>query len=295
MTLQETLKNGEQYLRDCGIEEAGIDAWLLLSFVTGMDRTRFLLNREEETGEREARRYLELLKRRGSRIPLQHLTGEQEFMGLSFHVNGSVLIPRQDTEILVEEALKRLKPGMRALDLCTGSGCIAVSLAKLREKTERDRPEAASIRNAQGRQPLVDAADISPEALAVAAENIRQHRADVRLVLSDLFAGIPEAYDMIVSNPPYIPTAVIGELPEEVRFHEPHLALDGREDGLFFYREILRQGHEHLSAGGWILFEIGCDQGEAVSRLMEENGYAEIRIVKDLSALDRVALGRALR
>lgn len=276
MTLGDALRSGELYLREQSIEDAGTDAWLLFQFVTGMDRTRFLLERTREMDAAEAAGYRELLARRGGHIPLQYITGEQEFMGLTFRVNEEVLIPRQDTEILVEEALKRLVPGMRVLDLCTGSGCIAVSLAKLGGKENL----------------LVDGADISPKALAVAAENARLLGADVRFLHSDLFAEIPDIYDMIVSNPPYIPTAVIGELSREVRSHEPHGALDGGEDGLYFYREIIRESRNHLAEGGWILFEIGYDQGREVSRLLVENGYTQAAVIKDLAGLDRVVLGQ---
>lgn len=277
MTLREALKSGEEYLREQNIEDAGTDAWLLFQFVTGMDRTRFLLERDREMSEEWTAKYQELLERRGGHIPLQHLTGEQEFMGLTFRVNEDVLIPRQDTEILVEEALKRLTPDMRVLDMCTGSGCIAISLAKLGKKENL---------------PPVDGVDLSARALAVAAENAKQLRADVRLLQSDLFAEITEVYDMIVSNPPYIPTEVIGGLSEEVRLHEPRTALDGYADGLHFYREIVRESRTHLAEGGWILFEIGCDQAPQVSGLLEAAGYVEIRTVKDLAGLDRVVLGR---
>lgn len=282
MTLQETLRSGEQYLEAQNIDEADANAWLLFQFVTGIDRTRFLLDRSQEISEDMAYRYRELLEMRGRHIPLQYLTGEQEFMGLCFRVNENVLIPRQDTEILVEEALKRLTSGMKVLDLCTGSGCIAVSLAKLRRMGDAAGDEL----------PPVDAADISEKALLVAAENVASLRANVRLIQSDLFAEISDIYDMIVSNPPYIPTAVIAGLSEEVRSHEPNAALDGREDGLHFYREIVRESGKYLREGGWLLFEIGYDQGGEVSRLLEKAGYTGIRIIKDLAGLDRVVLGR---
>lgn len=308
MTLQAELKYGEQYLKEHGVEEAGTDAWLLFQYATGMDRTRFLMDRSEEMEEGPKARYRELLERRGERIPLQHLTGEQEFMGLVFGVNEDVLIPRQDTEILVEEALKRLNPGMRALDMCTGSGCIAISLAKLRRKEDYgccagpdmhlktavvgSGPEQNG-RNTGTITPLIDGADISGRALALAEKNAELLGADVRFLQSDLFGGISDVYDMIVSNPPYIPTQVIGELSPEVRLHEPLTALDGHGDGLYFYREIIRESRGHLASGGWILFEIGCDQGEDVAGMLREAGYTDVCIVKDLAGLDRVVLGRS--
>lgn len=273
MTLRELLRFGEEYLKERDIADASTDAWFLLEHVTGLSRAQYLAQ-AEESAEDIIQSYRELLEQRGRHIPLQHLTGEQEFMGLPFLVNKHVLIPRQDTETLVEEALKRLRPGMRVLDLCTGSGCIAVSLAKL-------GPDAS-----------IDASDISPEALAVARENARRLDAQVHFIESDLFTGIAGRYDMIVSNPPYIRTAVIEELAEEVRLHEPIQALDGSEDGLRLYREIIRQSPAHLTDGGWLLFEIGYDQAEAVRALMAENGFTEIEVMRDLAGHDRVVSGR---
>jgi release factor glutamine methyltransferase len=281
MTLYEALKSGEKLLAQQEIPDAAIDAWLLLEYVTGMTRTRFLVERTQEIKEDDRMRYRQLLQQRADHIPLQHLTGTQEFMGLTFRVNAHVLIPRQDTEVLVEEALARLRSGMHVLDLCTGSGCIAISL---------DRLGPGSGQTAE--KPVIDAADISAEALAVAAENVQALNADVRLIQSDLFSEITGSYDMIVSNPPYIRTDEIETLSEEVRIHEPYGALDGKADGLYFYREIIRQSSSYLADGGWLLFEIGCDQGASVSELLGKAGYEEIQIIKDLAGLDRVVLGR---
>ncbi len=264
------------------------------------------------SAEEMIRKYWKLLEKRGRHIPLQHLTGEQEFMGLPFLVNEHVLIPRQDTETLVEEALTRLRPGMRVLDLCTGSGCIAVSLAKLGPEYIARRI-ASDKKNEKGaesaRQEIsVDASDISPEALAVARENARRLGVQVQFIESDLFAGmeagfeagievgvetgIEKKYHMIVSNPPYIRTSVIAELMEEVRLHEPLQALDGSEDGLLFYREIVWQSPAHLLDGGWLLFEIGYDQAKAVRDLMAGAGFTEIQVIRDLAGYDRVIGGR---
>jgi release factor glutamine methyltransferase len=281
MTLYEALKSGEKLLAQQEIPDAAIDAWLLLEYVTGMTRTRFLVERTQEIKEDDRMRYRQLLQQRADHIPLQHLTGTQEFMGLTFRVNAHVLIPRQDTEVLVEESLARLRSGMHVLDLCTGSGCIAISL---------DRLGPGSGQTAE--KPVIDAADISAEALAVAAENVQALNADVRLIQSDLFSEITGSYDMIVSNPPYIRTDEIATLSEEVRIHEPYGALDGKADGLYFYREIIRQSSSYLADGGWLLFEIGCDQGASVSELLGKAGYEEIQIIKDLAGLDRVVLGR---
>lgn len=274
MKLHEALREGEGILKESGIADASVDAFYLLEYVTGLSRALFLANRKELIDETGLNCYRELIQRRASHIPLQHLTGEQEFMGFPFYVNEHVLVPRQDTEILVEETLRRLKPGMRVLDLCTGSGCIAVSLEKL----------CPGI--------LAEGADISGAALEVAAKNARRLGASVRWVESDLFEKLTGPYDLIVSNPPYIRTAVIEELSEEVRLHEPRTALDGREDGLFFYRKIIKESAEYLKEGGWLLFEIGYDQGEDVLRLLSEAGYETVPIVQDLAGLDRVAAAR---
>ncbi len=284
ITWREVLRLGERYLEQCGVADASVDAWLLLEHVTGLGRAQYLARACEPfaggsaDAEDQLQSYAELLKKRGSHIPLQYLTGEQEFMGLTFRVNEHVLIPRQDTETLVEEALARVRPGMRILDLCTGSGCIAISLAKL------GPGDAPGLR--------VDASDISPEALSVAQENARRLGAQVRLMESDLFAGITDVYDMIVSNPPYIRTAVIGELSGEVRLHEPLLALDGREDGLSFYRRIAGKSRARLAEDGWLLLEIGHDQAEDVTGLLAEAGFEEIRTVRDLAGRDRVITAR---
>jgi release factor glutamine methyltransferase len=279
--LKRLLKEGTELLEQCGIMEARLDAWLLLEYVLGKNRAWFLAHQDETADEKTEETYAALLDRRAQHIPLQHLTGTQEFMGLTFRVNAHVLIPRQDTEVLVEEALARLRSGMHVLDLCTGSGCIAISL---------DRLGPGSGQTAE--KPVIDAADISAEALAVAAENVQALNADVRLIQSDLFSEITGSYDMIVSNPPYIRTDEIETLSEEVRIHEPYGALDGKADGLYFYREIIRQSSSYLADGGWLLFEIGCDQGASVSELLGKAGYEEIQIIKDLAGLDRVVLGR---
>lgn len=294
VSLYAALKAAEAYLCACGVADAAVDAWLLLEHITGIGRAVFLAEQRRPMAENDRERYLALLKRRGSHIPLQHITGEQEFMGLSFRVNEHVLIPRQDTEILAEEALNCLKPGMEVLDLCTGSGCIAVSLAKLgpgRKAGDRSAFQAGPEETC-GAYLRVTASDISREALAVAQENAERLGAEVTFIESDLFVQVAGVYDLIVSNPPYIRTAVIEELSEEVRLHEPYQALDGREDGLYFYRRIIKESGAHLREGGHLLFEIGYDQGSAVAELLEEAGYKEIKIVKDLAGLDRVVSGR---
>lgn len=195
-------------------------------------------------------------------------------MGLSFHVNSNVLIPRQDTETLVEEALKVVKPGMKVLDMCTGSGCIIISILK-------NVPEIEGL-----------GVDISKQALIVAKENAGSNEVAVEFERSNLFEKITDKFDVIVSNPPYIPTDdILGLMPEVANF-EPREALDGSADGLEFYRRIIKDSREHLKENGWILFEIGCDQGAAVSEMLDYAGFKEIRVIKDLARNDRVVIGR---
>lgn len=285
MTYKDIYIVGKEGLEAAGIEEAALDARLLLEYVCKTDRNELLAHGDRPVTEEQERQYRELLKRRESRIPLQHLTGEQEFMGLRFFVNEHVLIPRQDTEILVEEVLKNLHDGMSILDLCTGSGCILISLLRY-------------TNNCHGL-----GVDISPEALSVAGGNaerlvpeslVRDEDRDcakLRLLESDLYERVEGQFDVIVSNPPYIPTKVIETLMPEVREHEPRIALDGSEDGLLFYRRIIEGSRAHLKGGGMLFFEIGYDQGKAVSELMEQAGFLEVQVTKDYAGLDRVVSG----
>lgn len=281
MNRRQAYLEGVGRLEKAGIAQAAVDARLLLEYAAGITLLEYTLEPMREMGREQMERYREAIAKREQRIPLQHITGEQEFMGLSFQVNEHVLIPRQDTEVLVEEALERLAPGMQVLDLCTGSGCIGISLEKIGRKQKKSNETNEFT-----------ASDISPEALQVAAKNIQQNHSKVVLVKSDLFENLEGKFDMIVSNPPYIPTEVIQGLEEEVRNHDPVLALDGKGDGLHFYRRIISEGRDHLRDGGWLLFEIGHDQREAVEALMREAGYREIRGKKDLAGLDRVVIGR---
>lgn len=274
LTLQTLYREGQIQLKDSGIEEYQLDAWYLLEYVTGISKASYYGDPNRELSAAQAEEYWKCIEKRSERIPLQHITGVQEFMGHEFFVNEHVLIPRQDTEILVEHALDKVEDGKKVLDMCTGSGCILLSILKRYQ--------------VQG-----TGADISSEALQVAERN-RKHLAlpQVEWLQSDLFEKIEEKYDVIVSNPPYIQTGVIESLQEEVRLHDPYIALDGKEDGLFFYRRIIEDAKAYLEDGGWLLFEIGYDQAEPVTRLMEQAGYSEIHVKKDLSGLDRVAGAR---
>jgi release factor glutamine methyltransferase len=195
-------------------------------------------------------------------------------MGLSFDVSKDVLIPRQDTEVLVQEILKAAE-GKDVLDMCTGSGCIIISLAKL------------------GRIHRGIGVDISIEALSIARKNAKKLQADVSFIHSNLFDQVEGQFDIIVSNPPYIPTSDINDLMEEVKNHEPIIALDGEEDGLHFYRTIVNQLSSYLKPSGYVFFEIGYNQGETVSRILEEHGFRNIKVIKDLAGLDRVVSGQS--
>ena len=279
MTYRECYAYGLDVLSKAGVADARIDARLLLEFVCHTSQHDLLLHGNREVSGADEALYKACIIRRSERIPLQHITGVQAFMGFEFKVNEHVLIPRQDTEILVEESLKLLKPGMRVLDMCTGSGCILLSLLALREGCHGV------------------GADISGAALNVAAENRSRvasqcgRELTAELVESDLFAQIEGEFDVIVSNPPYIASAVIKSLEPEVRLHEPMGALDGTTDGLFFYRKIVAESRTYLKKGGALLFEIGYDQGKAVSDLMKEAGFTGVAVKQDYAGLDRVVYG----
>ena len=276
MTYGELYRKGKDILLEAGVPEAELDARLLLEYVCGTGRSDLLVHGDRTVCAGDQAAYEKLLAGRRQRIPLQHLTGAQEFMGLEFEVNGSVLIPRQDTEILVEEALRDVHDGMRILDMCTGSGCILISLLHYTNDCEGV------------------GADISAEALAVAERNAGRLLRDpvkISFIQGDLFENVEGKFDVIVSNPPYIRRNVIDTLMPEVRDHEPLQALDGGGDGLIFYRRITEAGREHLFGGGMLYFEIGYDQGGAVRELMEQAGFTEIRVVKDYAGLDRVVCG----
>lgn len=315
-------------LQQAGDTDAENDAKLLLLNAFDLNLVHFLMDRLRPLSETDAavqeqiQNYRAMVAKRASRVPLQQILGSQEFMGLDFFVNEHVLIPRQDTETLVELVLEEQQgkqqeeqqekqqvqqlegqqkkqqeqqpeeqqkkqrgqqpeeqPGKprKLLDLCTGSGCIAISLA------------------VKGGFESVTATDLSEEALKVAERNARTHQVPIRFFQGDLFSALPQSevktFDIITSNPPYIPTAVIATLEPEVREHEPMMALDGTEDGLKFYRQIAKEAGSWLKPGGSIYLEIGYDQGEAVSGLLEDAGFTNVRVVKDLPGKDRVVCG----
>lgn len=278
MTYRECYEQGCRTLQAAGIEEAALDARLLLEAVCGTDRNDLLVHGERPVAPEAEEKYLNWIRQRAEHIPLQQLTGEQGFMGLTFSVNEHVLIPRQDTEILVEEVLKELHDGMRVLDMCTGSGCILLSLLHYSNDCE-----GLGV-------------DLSAEALEVAGRNVLKvltpEKAEhAHFLQSDLFEKVEGKFEIIVSNPPYIASAEVEKLMPEVRDHEPRMALDGTEDGLYFYRRIIEEAGKHLVSSGMLFFEIGYDQGQAVSELMRTEGYCDVQVVQDYAGLDRVVFG----
>lgn len=278
MTYRECYEQGCRTLQAAGIEEAILDARLLLEAVCGTDRNDLLVHGEQPVAPQAEEKYLKWIRQRAEHIPLQQLTGEQDFMGLTFSVNEHVLIPRQDTEILVEEVLKELHDGMRVLDMCTGSGCILLSLMHYSNDCE-----GLGV-------------DLSAEALEVAERNVLkvltpEKTEHVHFLQSDLFEKLEDKFEIIVSNPPYIASVEVEKLMPEVRDHEPRMALNGTEDGLYFYRRIIEEAGKHLVSSGMLFFEIGYDQGQAVSELMRTQGYREVQVVQDYAGLDRVVFG----
>lgn len=282
-TWEALLKEGQEILEAAGIEEAGLDAWLLLEYESGKNRAYYFAHCKEEADEEIKTPYMEKIRKRAQYIPLQHLTHQGYFMGYEFFVNENVLVPRQDTEVLVEEALSLIKEKEvpQILDMCTGSGCILLSILLEREDA------------------LGTGVDLSEKALSVAEKNRETYHLETRaeLIKSDMFQsgyfeGKKESFDIIVSNPPYIPTEEIEKLQAEVRFHDPFMALDGKEDGLYFYRIIAKNAGEYLKPGGFLACEIGCDQGEDVKKMFESCGFSDVKVIKDLAGLDRVVSGK---
>ena len=274
MTYREAVAHGEKVLELSHIADAKTDAWLLLEMGCKIDRKFYYMHMEDDLSDDLLKEYELAVKKRAEHIPLQYIVGETEFMGLKFKVNSNVLIPRQDTETLVEEALKTVKPGMKVLDMCTGSGCIIISI----------------LHNVEGVKGY--AVDISKQAVNVAKENAKLNEVPVLFERSDLFEMVTEKFDVIVSNPPYIASAEVEKLMPEVRDFEPENALDGGADGLDFYRKIAGQVKDYLNPGGYVYMEIGYDQGEAVSELMRNAGFTEVEVIKDLARNDRVVKGK---
>lgn len=279
-TIAEALREGKLRLKAAGKEAYAFEAELLLEKAAGLNRTALFLRGEEVLSEEVLTVYEGYLSEREQGRPTQYILGEWEFMGLPFCVGEGVLIPRGDTEVLVETILEKQQAEKfeSILDIGTGSGCIPISLGHY------------------GKFEKIMAVDISPKALGYATENAVKNNINIDFYESDLFTNLPAEWkgklDAIVSNPPYIPKKDIAELMTEVKDFEPMNALDGGEDGLDFYRAIVEQAKEWLVDGGWLFFEIGYDQGEDLRKLLQEFGYTAIEIRQDLAGLDRVALGR---
>lgn len=280
MMYKEACDRAAKRLHEAGIEEAALDARLLLEEVCGTDRNTLLAHPDRMLSEEERTSFEKMVSAREKRIPLQQITGYCDFMGIRFYVNPDVLIPRQDTENLVEEAMRYLHDGMRILDVCTGSGCILLSL----------------LRYSNGCKGI--GIDLSDEALSVARKNAEalELSGQASFFQGDLFAalvsaGREEKFELLVSNPPYIRSDVIETLMPEVKDHEPRMALDGDADGLSFYRRICREALPYLCGGARIVFEIGYDQAADVMRIMEDAGYCGIETIKDYAGNDRIVTG----
>lgn len=282
------VKEGEYRLSKAFCMDAKIDAEELFCFLTGTDKVGLFLKAEEEVDTETEEKYFELIDKRAQRVPLQHITGEQEFMGHKFKVSPDVLIPRQDTETLVTEAAKIIQETPReklsfleklkrakeweVLDLCCGSGAVGISIMKI----------CSNVR--------MTASDISEKALKVAETNAKELHTKVRFLQGDMFEPHEgKKFDMIVSNPPYIKTLMISILQEEVKSHEPIQALDGGSDGLDFYRIIVSRAADHLKKDGFLIMEIGHDQGEDLRKMLRDDGrYTPAEVIRDLPGKDRV-------
>ena len=348
----DVLNYGKKILKNAGIAEADLDAWYLFEQIFGISRAQYFLCARENIAGSTAQKiavqeqhgdllesgnalecaelwlkeklsaYEHALKKRAARIPLQQIIGQQEFMGLSFFVNEHVLIPRQDTETLVELVLQEQKDkDISILDMCTGSGCIAVSLKKLGGYAHVEGADISeeSLKVAKrNSEEILENNDVNNDAVNSRTEQIqnctnltnnqnKQDNSEERMVSevrrvsqtgvtfrrSDMFSSFrgTEQFDVIVSNPPYIPSAVIEELEPEVRDHEPRGALDGTADGLYFYRILAEECAKHLTPGGYVYFEIGYDQGAAVKELLDIHGFKDTRVIQDLTGKDRVVCG----
>ena len=278
MRVSELVKMGETHLIESGIDNAKGEAEQIFCGIKNYDRGKFFLRWSKEATDNEIESFMEHIEKRAKRIPLQQVLGSTEFMGYPFKVTEEVLIPRMDTEVLVCEALKHIEKKDHILDMCTGSGIIGISIAK--ECEEKKMPVK------------VTCSDLSDHAISLTKENMELNGVKLEIVKSDLFEKFKrKKFDVIVSNPPYIPKDVIPTLEVEVKDHDPIMALDGGEDGLDFYRAITKEAVNHIKKKGHLLYEIGHDQGEAVAQLLKENDFIEIEVIKDLAGLDRVVHG----
>lgn len=285
MTVKDMLKYGEDSLKEVGVSEYAYDSRALLQFVLKCDMTYLIININEAIEDKVVDIYKGLLKKRCERYPLQYIIGETGFMSYTFKVNENVLIPRQDTECLVEEVVKLINIEDNVLDLCTGSGCIGISLFNI----FRD-----GLLNCHKGNIDVTLSDISAKAIDLAKYNANLNNAKVSFVVGDLFEKLDsrKKYNVIISNPPYIPTKVIEGLENEVKTYEPYNALWGHDDGLYFYKRIINEARDYLHDCGYIAFEIGYDQALEIAALLKQANYDSISVKKDLAGLDRVIIGR---
>ena len=273
-SLKGLLADGSKMLTQAGIDEAELDARYILEYITGLNSAQYFIHSEDIIEKDKAEEFFRLIERRSKRIPLSYVIGTRDFFGLTFKVDENVLIPEQETELLVEEVIKHSE-GKSVLDMCTGSGCIAISIALF------------------GKPSKVAASDISEKALEVARENAKSIKAgEISFIQGDMFENVTDKFDIIVSNPPYIETGEIDELMPEVRDYIPRLALDGDIDGLKFYRIISKEAVKKLNKNGRIFYEIGYNQSRAVASILLENGFTDITVIKDYSGLDRIVMAK---
>ena len=275
MTLKELYGEGIEALEFADVESPEVDAFYLLQHVTGVDRAHYLLDKDRTVTEAAVEGYMTLIRRRAAHEPYQYITGETEFMGYKIKVTPDVLIPRLDSEVVCEEALKIIKADDTVLDMCTGSGCLAIAIKKERASAQ------------------VWASDISQAALEVAKENAKINEADISFCKGDLFEAINGdlRFDCVISNPPYVTEDEYKELTLEVRDNEPKLALTAGAEGLDIYERLVPEAFHRLKEGGHLVMEMGCSQGIALTALMKDAGYKNIRVIKDLAGLDRAVLG----
>ena len=273
-SLKGLLADGTKMLTQAGIDEAELDARYILEYITGLNSAQYFIHSEDIIEKNKAEEFFRLIERRSKRIPLSYVIGTRDFFGLTFKVDENVLIPEQETELLVEEVIKHSE-GKSVLDMCTGSGCIAISIALF------------------GKPSKVAASDISEKALEVARENAKSLKAgEISFIQGDMFENVTDKFDIIVSNPPYIETGEIDELMPEVRDYIPRLALDGDIDGLKFSRIISKEAVKKLNKNGRIFYEIGYNQSRAVASILLENGFTDVKIMKDYSGLDRIVMAK---
>ena len=273
-SLKGLLVDGTKMLTQAGIDEAELDARYILEYITGLNSAQYFIHSEDIIEKNKAEEFFRLIERRSKRIPLSYVIGTRDFFGLTFKVDENVLIPEQETELLVEEVIKHSE-GKSVLDMCTGSGCVAISIALF------------------GKPSKVAASDISEKALKVARENAKSLKAgEISFIQGDMFENVTDKFDIIVSNPPYIETGEIDELMPEVRDYIPRLALDGDIDGLKFYRIISKEAVKKLNKNGRIFYEIGYNQSRAVASILLENGFTDVKIMKDYSGLDRIVMAK---